>query len=150
MQVLVDTSVWSLALRRPPRLAVNAVVDATSTVAADATQQAAVSALRDLIVDGRACLLGAVRQELLSGIKSARQFGTLREALKGFEDVALVQSDHELAAEFFNTCRSKGVRGSNTDFLICAAASARQLPILTTDQDFALYGKHLPIDLLRF
>ena len=142
MQVLVDTSVWSLALRRAPTAAAKAT--------ADANQQAVVSALRDLIADGRACMLGAIRQELLSGIKSAEQFGTLLTALKGFEDVALVQSDYELAAEFFNTCRSKGVQGSNTDFLICAAASARKLTILTTDQDFVLYGKHLPLDLLHF
>ena len=142
MQVLVDTSVWSLALRR--------ATTAAAKASADANQQAAVNVLRDLIADGRASMLGAVRQELLSGIKSAEQFGTLLAALKGFEDVALVQSDYELAAEFFNTCRSKGVQGSNTDFLICAAASARKLPILTTDQDFVLYAKHLPIDLLRF
>ena len=142
MQVLVDTSVWSLALRR--------ATTAAAKASADANQQAAVNVLRDLIADGRASMLGAVRQELLSGIKSAEQFGTLLAALKGFEDVALVQSDYELAAEFFNTCRSKGVQGSNTDFLICAAASARKLPILTTDQDFVLYANHLPIDLLRF
>lgn len=141
MQVLVDTSVWSLALRRAPV--------AAEKTAADANQQAVVSTLRDLIADGRACMLGAIRQELLSGIKSAQQFGTLRTALQGFEDIALLQGDYELAAEFFNTCRSKGVQGSNTDFLICAAASARKLPILTTDQDFVLYGKHLPIALLR-
>ena len=141
MQVLVDTSVWSLALRRATTAAAKAV--------ADASQQAVVSVLRDLIADGRASMLGAIRQELLSGIKSAELFGTLLAALKGFEDVALVQTDYELAAEFFNTCRIKGVLGSNTDFLICAAASARKLTILTTDQDFVRYGKHLPIDLLR-
>ena len=142
MQVLVDTSVWSLALRR--------ATTATAKASADANQQAAVNALRDLIADGRASMLGAIRQELLSGIKSAEQFGTLLAALKGFEDLALVQSDYALAADFFNTCRSKGVQGSNSDFLICAAASARKLPILTTDQDFVLYAKHLPIDLLHF
>ena len=142
MQVLVDTSVWSLALRRAPV--------AQAKAETDANQGAAVSALRDLIADGRACMLGAVRQELLCGIKSIEQFGTLLAALKGFEDVALTQSDYELAAEFFNACRSKSVQGSNTDFLICAAASARKLPILTTDQDFVLYGKHLPFDFLHF
>ena len=144
MHVLVDTSVWSLALRRNPALALKT---ATVKIAADAKQQAAVAALRDLIADGRACLLGAIRQELLCGIKSAAQFAALRAALKGFEDVALAQSDYELAAEFFNTCRAKGVQGSNTDFLICATASVRKLPILTTDQDFVLYSKYLPIGL---
>ena len=150
MQVLVDTSVWSLALRRAPAAALNVASDETLRATVDTHQQAAVSTLRDLISDGRARLIGAVRQELLSGIKSAQQFGALSAALKGFEDIALLQSDYELAAEFFNTCRSKGVQGSPTDFLICAVASARKLTILTTDQDFVLYGKHLPIDLTRF
>lgn len=95
-------------------------------------------------------MLGAARQELLCGIKSAAQFGALRAALKGFEDVALVQGDYELAAEFFNTCRSKGVQGSHTDFLICATASLRKLSILTTDQDFVPYSKHLPVNLHHF
>ena len=142
MQVLVDTSVWSLALRRAPASVLKAAVPAN--------QQAAVTALRDLIADGRACLLGAVRQELLCGIKSATQFETLRAALTGFEDVALMQTDYELAADFFNTCRAKGIQGSNTDFLICAAASTRKLPILTTDQDFVLYSKYLSINLYPF
>jgi predicted nucleic acid-binding protein len=140
MQVLVDTSVWSLALRRAP---------AADAQAAVASQLAAVSTLRDLIADGRACMLGAIRQELLSGIKTAQQFNALRTALQGFEDIALTQADYEKAAEFFNICRSKGVQGSNTDFLICAASSTRKLPILTNDQDFVMYAKYLPIQLLR-
>ena len=61
--------------------------------------------------------------------------------------MALAQNDYELAAEFFNTCRAKGVRVSKTDLLICAAASTLKLPILTTDQDFVPYSKYLPIDL---
>ena len=141
MQVLVDTSVWSLALRRAPQTGAKA--------AATAPQLAAVASLSDLIADGRASMLGAVRQELLSGIKSPEQFRNLQEALLGFEDIALARSDYELAADFFNTCRSQGVQGSQTDFLICAAASARKLPILTTDADFVLYSKHLPIQLLQ-
>ena len=139
MQVLVDTSVWSLALRRskPPAKA-NAV---------SAPSHPTVAQLSDLIQDGRACMLGAIRQELLSGIKLATQFTALQASLRAFEDIALTQADYELAAEFFNRCRGQGIQGSNTDFLICAAASRRELPILTTDLDFALFQKHLPIQL---
>lgn len=143
MQVLVDTSVWSLALRRAPALSAS-----KTGSAADPPQLAVVSMLHDLVLDARAVMLGPVRQELLSGIKSATQFRTLQSALAGFEDIALSRGDYELAAEFFNTCRGNGVQGSNTDFLICAAASARNLPILTTDLDFKRYQKYLPINLL--
>jgi predicted nucleic acid-binding protein len=52
-----------------------------------------------------------------------------------------------MAAQFFNICRAKGVQGSNTDFLICAVAVRWQLAIFTTDGDFTLFAKHLPIVL---
>jgi predicted nucleic acid-binding protein len=136
MQVLVDTSVWSLALRRG------------STIKLKDSEIQAVELLRDLIADSRATMIGAIRQELLSGIKHAEQFDKLRQALSGFEDLSLTSADFETAAEYFNTCRKNGIAGSNTDFLICAAASLRQLPILTRDQDFERFSKHVPIHLL--
>lgn len=136
MRVLVDTSVWSLALRRPKGLEM------------PASQQHAVSTLADLVRDGRAALMGAIRQELLSGIKSPEQFATLKTALAAFADVVLGVQDYELAAEFFNTCRAQGIQGSNTDFLICAVSVNHGLPILSLDLDFENYTKCLPIRLL--
>jgi predicted nucleic acid-binding protein len=59
----------------------------------------------------------------------------------------LESEDYEEAAAFFNRCRAKGVQGSNTDFLICAAAARRQFAILTTDADFTHFAKLLPIRL---
>ncbi len=47
----------------------------------------------------------------------------MRDYLPAFPDIELTSEDYELAAEFFNTCRSNGVKGSNTDFLICARES---------------------------
>jgi predicted nucleic acid-binding protein len=135
MKVLVDTSVWSLALRRPQSLALGA------------SQQAAVSALTELVRDGRAVLMGAIRQELLSGIATQKQFETLRTRLAAFDDVALTAQDYEIAAQSFNTCRAHGVQGSNTDFLICAASMHHQLPVFSTDLDFQRYKKWLPIHL---
>lgn len=130
MNVVVDTSVWSLALRR--RRSVRA---------------AEVLELAELIREGRAALLGPVRQELLSGVPIAEQYETLRGYLRAFPDVALEAEDYEQAAAFFTRCRAKGVQGSNTDFLICAVASLRRCSILTTDIDFRHYAKLLPIRL---
>jgi len=130
MNVLVDTSVWSLALRRRrPREAAEA------------------AELAELIREGRATLLGAVRQELLSGVADERHFHTLRDSLRAFPDVAIEAGDHEEAAAFFNACRRRGIQGSNTDFLICAVAARRSLGILTTDADFSGFAKVLPIRL---
>lgn len=128
--MLVDTSVWSLALRRAKR------VDDTAT-----------RELGELIGEGRVVLMGAVRQELLSGIKVKSQFELLREHLRAFPDVELDEADYEEAASAFNRCRGKGIQGSNTDFLICAAAFRRDLAIYTTDRDFEQYAKVLDLAL---
>ena len=130
MKVLVDTCVWSLALRRNSPMESPYVVE-----------------LRDLITEFRVQMMGPVRQELLSGVRSPSQFKTLRGRFRAFPDLELVSADFELAAEFFNNCRGHGVQGSNTDFLICAAAERRKLPILTTDGDFLLFQKYIPVVL---
>lgn len=130
MSIVVDTSVWSLALRRR-----------RGSVELEAHELAA------LIREGRAAIIGPIRQELLSGVSSEQQYQILREYLRPFPDVALEVDDYEEAASFFNRCRAKGVQGSNTDFLICAVAVRRQLPILTTDADFSHLSRLLPIQL---
>lgn len=135
MRVLVDTSLWSLALRRN-----------TASALSDLQAQQ-VADLGELIRDGRATMAGAIRQELLCGIKSAKQFDQLRTALRAFDDVPVVGADYERAADFFNSCRAAGVQGSNTDFLICALAHAHKMPIATCDGDFVHYARHLPITL---
>lgn len=133
MKVLVDTSVWSLALRRSRRPTV--------------PESAAVDELRSLIDEGRVAMIGPIRQELLSGLRTAAAFQHLREHLEPFGDEPLETADFERAAAHFTTCRAKGIQGSNTDFLICAAAERRRLPILTTDADFIHFRRHLPIQL---
>ena len=130
MKVLVDTSVWSLALRRRDR-----------------APHPVVAELRSLVDEGRVAIIGPIRQELLSGIRTADAFAQLRDHLRGFEDEAVETADFERAAEHFNTCRVHGVQGSNTDFLICAVAERRDLPILTTDADFTRFAGVLPISL---
>jgi predicted nucleic acid-binding protein len=130
MKVLVDTSVWSLALRRRARV-----------------EGPAVQALRSLVDEGRVAMIGPIRQELLSGIRTPESFERLRDHLQPYSDERLETADFERAAEHFNTCRARGVQGSNTDFLICAVAERRNLPILTTDADFSRFAAVLPITL---
>ena len=128
--VLVDTCVWSLALRgKQPR-------DSEIT-----TQ------LIELINNGQALLIGPIRQELLSGYSVREQFVKLKNIPEAFPDVALMSDDFVQAAKFSNTCRSKGIQGSHIDFLICAVASRLDCEIYTTDKDFQHYKFHLPIKL---
>ena len=92
-------------------------------------------------------MIGAIRQELLSGIKERLHFDRLRENLRAFPDSEVTSADYEDAASFFNRCRAKGIQGSNTDFLICAIAVRNEFPIFTTDEDFFHFAKVLPIVL---
>jgi len=130
MNVLVDTSVWSLALRRRRQ-----------------RQHDAVAELRELIREGRVAIAGPIRQELLSGIRAVADYEALQEDLRAFTDTALTTEDYERAAACFNECRAAGIQGSNTDFLLCAVAERRGLAILTTDRDFLSYARVLPIAL---
>jgi predicted nucleic acid-binding protein len=128
MRVLADTSVWSEALRR------------RSKVESDVVRE-----LRSLILEHRVDIIGPIRQEILSGLREDAQFEKLEKNIAAFPDIPLETADHIMAAQFFNTCRAKGIQGSNTDFLICAVAVRRQLSIFTTDGDFPHFAKHLPI-----
>src|SRR5258708_27206469 len=134
MSVLVDTPVWSLALRRKKS-------DLSMR------ERYLVRALEELIREARAQVIGPVRQELLSGIRDEAQFTTLRDNLRAFEEPSLESEDYEHAAYMHNRFRTRGIAGSSTDFLICAVASRRKLPIVTTDDDFAHYAKVLPIQI---
>lgn len=129
MSVLVDSSIWSAALRRlSPR--------------GKHTQ-----ALADLIERGDAELIGAVRQEVLSGIRDPLHYEQLREYLRAFVDIPLEVDDYEEAARIFNLCRARGIQGSHTDYLLCATAIRRGLQIYTSDADFERYAKCVPVRL---
>jgi len=130
VNILVDTSVWSLSLRRAKR------VDDTAS-----------KELAELIREGRVVMIGPIRQELLSGIKIKSQFELLRDHLRAFPDLALDAVDYEEAAVAFNRCRERGIQGSNTDFLICSVALRRQLAVYTADRDFLQYEKVLDLEL---
>jgi predicted nucleic acid-binding protein len=106
-----------------------------------------VAELSELIQEGRALLMGPIRQELLSGISDNGQFKNLRDRLRAFDDLSIRERDYERAAEFFNICRDEGVQGSHIDFLICSVAEKNGASIFTTDRDFTRYAQHIPVAL---
>jgi predicted nucleic acid-binding protein len=134
MTVLVDTSVWSLALRRRSR-------------SISPEEELVRDELAELIREDRAQMIGPVRQEVLSGIRSRSQYERLRRDLRAFEDPRLGVEDYEEAALVSNRCRATGVSGSAVDFLICAVALRRDWPVFTMDKDFVRYSRHLPLRL---
>ena len=132
MSVLVDSDVWSELLRK-----VKGELSPQVKVLTTLLDEAEVGVM----------LIGAVRQEVLSGWRERQQFERVRELLRDFPDQDVGTAEYELAAEYFNTCRSKGVQGSHTDFLICACSVAWDVPVLTRDQDYLRYAEHVPVRL---
>ncbi len=122
MKILIDTCVWSLALRRG--------TEANLT----REEQQIVAALAEAIRDGRVAILGPIRQEILSGIKEPAQFEKLLCTLEFFPDEPLTTADYEDAARLFNLCRSRGLQCGPIDILLCAVARRRQWSILTSDR----------------
>jgi predicted nucleic acid-binding protein len=130
LKVLVDTCIWSHALRsKKPEF------------------EAQVKSLETLIADQRVLIIGAIRQEVLSGYSDLNKFETLKTRLSYFENTPILDEDYITAARFYNECRQKGVQGSHIDLLICAVAVRLNIPILTSDKDFGFYQQHLPIKL---
>jgi len=134
VRVLVDTTIWSLALRRRnPKQPESVLIDELS----------------ELIQELRAVLIGPVRQEVLSGIPDTKDFDVVRQHLDAFDDLAIVSEDYVEAARMFNACRKKGVQGSHIDFLICAVSKRHSTPVFTTDKDFTNYARHLDLQLYK-
>ena len=134
MTALVDTSVWSLALRRNPKNLTDA-------------EQSIVGELINLTREGRARIIGLIRQELLSGIKTVGQYEKLRLALRAFPDEPMAMTDSEAAAKASNDLRAQGTAVPVVDALICQVALSWQWSIFTTDPDFKAYAKTVPIEL---
>ncbi len=120
MSLFVDTSVWSLALRR----------DAPAN-------QPEVSALDEALRSGRAVVsTGLVLQELLQGFGGPK---SKDEIVRRFSMLPMIipnPTDHVEAAGLRNTCRRRGVQIGTIDALIAQLCVHRDLTLLTTDLDF--------------
>lgn len=76
-------------------------------------------------------------------------FNDLAGKLEAFPDRILNAEVFVTAARFFSLCRSKGIQGSNNDFIICACSALWKMSILSKDKDFTRYRKLLPIEIAR-
>lgn len=130
--VIVDTCIWSLALRRKT-----------------SKNQKVTDELTSLVKENRAKIIGLIRQEILSGYSDVARYKKLRNKLRAFPNEQIIDTDYESAAEYSNICRRKGIQGSHVDFLICAIATRLEMQIYTSDKDFSYYSQHLPISLYR-
>jgi len=134
--ILVDTSVWSIGLRRRRR-------DLSPF------ELTTFYAWGSLLKRGEATLIGPIRQELLSGVVHKEEFSLLKQRLDLITYLTINIETFTLAAEFYNTCRSNGIAPGPIDMTISAAAHLHNPPIFTTDPDFPRYAKLLPIALFH-
>jgi predicted nucleic acid-binding protein len=130
LSVLVDTSVWSQALRRK-----------------EGHDDRVAKELANLIDRYQARIIGPIRQEILSGISDKRQYESLRLKLQAFDDIRIKTEDYEKAAAVHNDCRKRGIQGSHIDFLICAVAYGNGMMIFTLDKDFPRYASVIDLVL---
>ncbi len=134
--ILIDTSVWSLGLRRRRR---------------DLNQQelSIFYTWESLLKRGEAAIIGPICQEVLAGIAVPEIFNHIRLRLLLMEELPVTIETFIRAAEFYNICRSAGVAPGPVDMTICAAADIHGVPIFSVDPDFALYARHLPVSLFH-
>lgn len=131
MSLLVDTSVWSLALRR------NAPPDVPE-----------VRALRDALAGGDiVATTGLILQELLQGVVPDRVRAQITETFAALEYLVPSREDHIAAANVRNTLRASGVQVGTIDALIAHLAIAGGHTLLTTDKDFQLAADHVDLHL---
>ena len=121
MNLVVDTSVWSLILRRPQVEVDNPFVQAFR---------------RHLTAEDGLFLIGNILQELLDGLRSQSQFQRLRRSLEPFPLLVPNRTTSIEAARLRTACREKGIQAGPIDCLIAATCIEQGFPLLTADRDF--------------
>jgi len=133
LSLLVDTSVWSLALRRnsPPDIA-------------------PVAELRRAIAAGETIVVtGLILQELLQGFSGPRAGDQIIARFAALPLLTPQRSDHVDAAQLRNACRRGGLQIGTIDALLAQLCIRHDLTMLSTDKDFTAIAERSPLKLWR-
>ena len=126
MAFFVDTTVWSLALRR------DVVVEAPE-----------VRMLKEALTEGSQIVTtGLVLQELLQGFTGPKAKADIIDRFAAFPLIAPDRADHIAAAELRNTCRRAGVQVGTVDAILAQLCIRHKLSLLSTDNDFKNMARH--------
>jgi hypothetical protein len=133
VSLFVDTSVWSLALRR------------------DTPHQGPeVRALIHALESGLQIFsTGLVLQELLQGFSGPKARQRLIEHFAPLPFVVPDRRDHIDAAELRNECRRSGVQIGTIDALLAQLCIRHELEMLTTDGDFEQIARRAGLRVWR-
>lgn len=131
MSLFVDTSAWSLALRRDTQ-----------------SEHAAVAILRRALLDGDTIVTtGIVIQELLQGFNGAKDQARIIDRLQVLPLLNPARETHIQAAMLRNACRRNGVQIGTIDALIAQLCIEHDLALLTADNDFVNAARFVPLKL---
>ena len=131
MSLLVDTSVWSMALRRdaPPDLP-------------------EIGALGEALESGELVVTtGLILQEILQGFSGPRAREAILARFGALPFLTPDRRDHVEAAALRNRCRRKGIRVGSIDALLAALCVRHGLSMLTADADFRRIAQVTPLSL---
>jgi predicted nucleic acid-binding protein len=131
LNLLVDTSVWSLALRRDKGGSIPEVEFLTRA-----------------LTNGESILTtGIILQELLQGFRGPKDRDAILERFSALPLLVPDRDDHVQAAELRNECRRRGVQVGTIDALIARLAIRHEVTLLTTDRDFERVARFAPLAL---
>lgn len=133
MAILVDTSVWSLAMRRdelPNSPELKILIKALDT-------------------GEEIYSTGVILQELLQGFTGAKAADAIVERFSSIPMLVPETSDHILAADIRNKSRRKGVQIGTIDALIAQLSVRYKLSLLTADKDFKHMSKAVKLKFAK-
>ena len=127
----MDTSVWSLALRR----------DAP-------TSSAEARSLIQMIEAGETIITtGLVLQELLQGVSGPKAQAQILDRFSAIPLLSPDREDHVGAAQLKNHCRRAGVQSGTIDALLAQLCIRHDLTMLSSDKDFSYMARHCTLKL---
>jgi predicted nucleic acid-binding protein len=132
VKVLVDTSVWSLALARRTK-----------------SDSRPVRRLARAIEAGEVVLLGVILQETLQAFRAELDFRRAMKALAAFPLLQLSRADYVEGARIHRSCAARGIAVSTIDCQIAAAGVINRCALLTTDADFSRIADACPLKPVR-
>jgi predicted nucleic acid-binding protein len=131
MAFLVDTSVWSLALRR------DGEVDLPE-----------VSALKlALLQGGEIITTGFILQELLQGFLGPKARTDIIDRFAAIPFISPARDDYIAAADLRNHCRRHGTQVGTIDAVLAYLAIKHDLTMLATDKDFKEIARHTKLQI---
>lgn len=129
MTFLVDTSVWSLALRRDTQ----------------ATEPQVHQLKQALLGSEIIVTTGLILQELLQGFLGPKAQTQIVERFAALPLLQPDRDDHINAAILRNTCRRAGVQLGTVDALLAQLCIRHDVTLLTSDTDFTHAAEHCPL-----